>query len=157
MKQSCVIFLSILLTILLVGCSANGGSPSKQESSNTKTISVASIEGLSCKAERDTYSTDATVINVLIENHTNASYSLDSNISILEKSENNQWISVPLNDSALNLGARISLKQGNSSQADFQTSLLLSNPQPGKYRAILPVTNDDTQEEHYLAAEFSLK
>lgn len=157
MKQAFITFFCMLIVILLAACSGNGSFLSEQESSSIEDISVTTIEGLSCRTEQDTYSTDTTVIKILLENQTNSSYSFDSNISIIEKLENNQWIILPLNNDALNLGAGVSLKQGKSAQAELQTSIFLDNPTPGRYRAILPMKSDDTNEEYNLSAEFNLK
>lgn len=155
MKRIFILCLSIFLTIALAGCSGSESPASSQGSGQSEPISVTTIEGLSCKTEKDSYPADATTIKVLIENQTDSLYSFDSNISIVQKYEDNQWSTLPLND-AVNLGASVSLKQGKTAQAEFQIGTLLTNPQPGRYRVVLSLKDDNKKEDRNLAAEFTL-
>lgn len=158
MKRAIFLLLCFLFIIFISGCSENNDNApsSQQETGAPNRIAVTKIEGFSCKTEKSSYPADVDSIEVLLENRTSSDYTCDSSISIVEKLENSEWVRLPLNENALNLGAAISLKQGKSAQAKFEIGTCLSDPQPGNYRVVLSVTDNEKNKEYNLAAEFTL-
>lgn len=161
-KLILIIMLIFLVATVTYGCSnLHNTSSSIAETQTSSALEaptepvIAEIDGLSFQAKQKNYQADVLKIVTVFSNGTKDSYSYGAQYQ-LQAYQNSRWIHVPLAIDTTWTSEETIASAGAAGDIVFPVADENSSLSPGRYRIVLPITNNTSKEDFNIAAEFTI-
>lgn len=117
---------------------------------------ISKIDNLSFQTKQKSYPKDVQKVIAVLSNDTNDSYSFGAQYE-LQACHNSRWVHVPLAIDTIWSSEEIIVFAGGTGERSYSVADENSPLSPGRYRIVLPITNDTTKEDSNIAAEFTVE
>lgn len=151
----------LLLLLFSTGCSNLHNTSATDQTQASSSLNaptepvIAEIEGISFHTKQKNNQADIQKVITVLSNNTKDSYSYGAQYQ-LQAYQNNRWVHIPLAIDTIWDSHEVAAAPGSSGDIDFPVSDENSSLSPGRYRIVLPITNETTKEDFNIAAEFTL-
>lgn len=117
---------------------------------------ISTIDGLSFQTKQKSYPKDVQKVVAVLSNGTKDTYSFGAQYE-LQAYQNSRWVHVPLAIDTIWSSEEIVAYAGATGERSYSVADENSSVSPGRYRIVLPITNDTTKEDLNIAAEFTVE